>query len=30
MIKHTQAIRRQFAGELFERLTIFGGWRLKG
>ena len=30
MVKHTQTIRRQFADELFEFLTILWGWRLKG
>ena len=30
MAKHTQAIRRQFADELFESLTILWGWCLKG
>ena len=30
MIKHTQNIRREIADELFERLTILWGRRLKG
>ena len=32
MIKHTQTIRRQFADELFERVSPFrdiGAWRVK-
>ena len=30
IVKHTQTIRQQFANELFECLTIFWNWRLKG
>ena len=29
-VKHIQKIRRQFADELFECLTILRSWRLKG
>ena len=30
MVKHTQTICRQIAGEFFEYLTILWDWRLKG
>ena len=30
LVKYIQKIRRQFADELFECLTILWGWRLKG